>query len=81
VTHRLNGSTLSLLYLLVANAGRVLTREEIQDALWRSDRMPTSNSVDRMILQLRRRLQDDAARPRLIQTLLGRGYRFVPADA
>jgi DNA-binding response OmpR family regulator len=77
VVHPLTGSTLGLLYLLAANAGRVLTREEIAGAL-QPDRPPASNAVDRMVLLLRRRL-DVAGLPRMVQTVPGRGYQFAPS--
>jgi DNA-binding response OmpR family regulator len=65
----------SLLYLLAANAGRVVTREEILDTLWGTDYVAESNVVDR---NLRVRLQNDWKRPRFIVTIPGRGYRFMP---
>ena len=49
----------SLLYLLAANAGRVLTRGEILDTLWGTDYVPESNIIERQIGNLRARLQDD----------------------
>ncbi|MDQ6671075.1 MAG: response regulator transcription factor [Chloroflexota bacterium] len=68
----------SLLYLLAANAGRVVTREEILDTLWGVDYVAESNVVDRQIRNLRARLQNDWREPRFIATVPGRGYRFVP---
>lgn len=68
----------SLLYLLAANAGRVVTREEILDALWGQDYVVESNVVDRQVRNLRARLQDDWRQPRFIATVPGRGYRFLP---
>lgn len=68
----------SLLYLLASNSGRVVTREEILDALWGSDYVAESNVVDRQVRNLRARLQNDWRRPRFIATVPGRGYRFVP---
>jgi two-component system KDP operon response regulator KdpE len=68
----------SLLYLLAANAGRVVTREQILDALWGPDYIAESNVVDRQVRNLRARLQNDWRRPRFIATVAGQGYRFVP---
>ncbi|MDQ6674481.1 MAG: response regulator transcription factor [Chloroflexota bacterium] len=68
----------SLLYLLAANAGRVVTREEILDTLWGVDYVAESNVVDRQIRNLRARLQNDWRTPRFIATVPGRGYRFLP---
>jgi DNA-binding response OmpR family regulator len=68
----------SLLYLLAANAGRIVSREEILDALWGQDYVAESNVVDRQVRNLRARLRDDWRRPRFIATVPGRGYRFIP---
>ena len=68
----------SLLYLLAANAGRVVSREEILDSLWGTDYVAESNVVDRQIRNLRARLQNDWRKPRFIATIPGRGYRFLP---
>ena len=68
----------SLLYLLAANAGRVISREEILDAVWGPDFIAESNIVDRHIRSLRAKLQNDYRKPRYIETVPGRGYRFIP---
>ncbi len=68
----------SLLYFLAANADRVVTRDEILDALWGVDFVAESNVVDRHVRSLRVKLQNDWKRPRYIQTVPGQGYRFLP---
>src|SRR6202022_4687670 len=68
----------SLLYLLAANAGRVVSREEILDTLWGVDYVAESNIVDRQIRNLRARLHDDWREPRFIANVPGRGERFLP---
>jgi DNA-binding response OmpR family regulator len=77
----LTGLEQSLLYLLAANAGRVVTRDEILDALWGVDYVSESNVVDRHIRNLRAKLQNDWRKPRFIATVPGRGYRFVATFA
>jgi DNA-binding response OmpR family regulator len=72
---------LSLLYLLAANAGRLLTRDEILDHIWGTDYMAESNVVDRHVHNLRTKLQDHSRRPRYVATVPGRGYRFIPTAA
>ena len=67
-----------LLYLLAANAGRLLTRDEILNCLWGTDYVAESNVVDRHIRNLRVKLQNLPRRPRYIATVPGQGYRFVP---
>lgn len=68
----------SLLYLLAANAGRLLTRDEILDHLWGADYAAESNVVDRHIRNLRAKLQNSWRNPRYIATVPGKGYRFLP---
>jgi two-component system KDP operon response regulator KdpE len=67
----------ALLYLLAANAGSILTREQILDALWGTDFVIESNVVDRHVRALRAKLQNDWHKPRYIETVPGAGYRFV----
>ena len=67
----------ALLYLLAANAGSVLTREQILDALWGTDFVIESNVVDRHVRALRAKLQNDWHTPRYIETVPGSGYRCV----
>jgi DNA-binding response OmpR family regulator len=68
----------NLLYLLAANAGRLLTRDEIIDYLWGTDYAAESNVVDRHVRNLRAKLQNNWRRPRYIKTVPGRGYQFAP---
>lgn len=68
----------SLLYVLAASSGRVITREQILDAVWGTDFVAESNVVDRHIRSLRIKLQNDYRRPRFIATVPGKGYRFIP---
>ena len=70
----------ALLYLLAANAGTVLTREQILDALWGTDFVSESKVVDWHVRALRAKLQDDWHKPRYIETVPGTGYRFIPAS-
>lgn len=75
---RLTGVEQSLLYLLAANAGRVVTREEILDALSGADYLAESNVIARHIRNLRVKLRDDRRKPRFIVTVPGKGYLFLP---
>jgi len=68
----------SLLYLLAANAGQLLTRDAIRDYLWGTDHAAESNVVDRHVRNLRTKLEDDWRRPRYIAR---QGYRFLPTAA
>jgi DNA-binding response OmpR family regulator len=74
----LSGIEQSLLYLLASRAGRVVTREEILDAVWGTDFVAESNIVDRHVRSLRIKLQNGYRHPRFIATVPGQGYRFIP---
>jgi DNA-binding response OmpR family regulator len=66
----------TLLYLLAANAGRALSREDLLATIWGGEFEIESNVVDRHIRELRVKLNDDWRAPRYIETLPGAGYRF-----
>jgi DNA-binding response OmpR family regulator len=66
----------TLLYLLAANAGRALSREDLLTTIWGSELEIESNVVDRHIRELRVKLGDDWRTPRFIETVPGAGYRF-----
>ncbi len=74
----LSGIEQSLLYLLASRSGRVVTREQILDAIWGTDFVAESNIVDRHVRSLRIKLQNDYRHPRFIATVPGEGYRFIP---
>jgi DNA-binding response OmpR family regulator len=77
-TVHLSGIEQNLLYLLASRGGRVVTRDEILDAIWGTDFVAESNIVDRHIRSLRIKLQNDYRHPRFIATVPGVGYRFIP---
>ena len=67
-----------LLKYFVANAERVLSREELLNEVWGYNSYPTTRTVDNQILKLRQKLEPDAAEPRHLQTIYGAGYKSVP---
>jgi DNA-binding response OmpR family regulator len=69
---------LTLLYVLAANAGQVVSRDELLDQVWGVDFLAESNVVDRHVRSLRAKLQNSWKQPRFIATVPGQGYRFVP---
>ena len=75
---RLTSIEQSLLYLLAANAGEVVTDEEILTAVWGVDYPAETDLVERVIISLRAKLQNDLPEPRFIVTFPGVGYRFLP---
>jgi DNA-binding response OmpR family regulator len=67
----------SLLYLLAMHAGKVLSRDQILDAVWGQKFSAESNLVDRHIRNLRAKLHDDWRDPKFILTVSNRGYEFA----
>jgi phosphate regulon transcriptional regulator PhoB len=65
-----------LLRVLMANRGRVMTRELLLNRVWGEERYLDERTVDVHIRWLRRKIEQDASQPRLIQTIRGTGYRF-----
>ena len=77
---RLHGQPLQLLTLLVESAGRIVTREELRRALWPGDTfVDFDNGLNTAINKIREALCDSAEKPRYIETLPRRGYRFFAA--
>lgn len=73
---RLTPKALALLCCLADQRGRVLTKDELFDALW--PRTPVGDAaLVTCIQELRKALRDNARRPRYIETLHRRGYRFI----
>jgi two-component system response regulator RegX3 len=68
-----------LLELLMANAGRVLTRSTIIDRVWGHDYVGDTKTLDVHVKRLRSRIEADPAQPKLITTIRGLGYRFETA--
>lgn len=67
----------NLLYLLASNPEKTLDRETILDTLWGADYLAESNLVDRHVRNLRVKLKNNWRRPRFIETVPGKGYRFL----
>ena len=65
-----------LLHLLVARKGSVVTRADIFDEVWGTDWLGDTRTLDVHIRWLRSKVEDDAKRPKMIQTVRGVGYRF-----
>src|SRR5271154_5160891 len=80
---RLQGQPLQVLAALLKRAGDVVTLEELRAQIWTTDTfVDFDHSLHNAIARLREALGDSAERPRYIETLPRRGYRFIaPVDA
>lgn len=65
-----------LLYVLMANAGRVLTRESLIDQVWGSDYYGDTKTLDVHIKRLRAKVESDQLRPTRVVTIRGLGYKY-----
>lgn len=75
---RLERIPLAILLLLLQKHGRVVGRQEIADAVWgKGISLDIDNSINGGIRKIRRVLRDNPEQPRFIQTVTGRGYRFI----
>ncbi|MGE0812872.1 MAG: winged helix-turn-helix domain-containing protein [Vicinamibacterales bacterium] len=75
---RLRGQPLKVLTLLVDRPGEVVTRDDLRQALWGDQSFGEFDvGLNAAIRRLRRALADSADVPRYIETLPGRGYRFI----
>jgi DNA-binding response OmpR family regulator len=65
-----------LLEYLATHAGRVFTRDQLLDAVWRDSHFVTLRSIDVFIRRLREKIEPDAEHPVYLKTVRGVGYRF-----
>lgn len=75
---RLQDQPFQILRMLLERQGQVVTREEIQQRLWPNDTIVEfDHSINAAVRRLRDALQDSADKPRYVETLARRGYRFI----
>jgi two-component system phosphate regulon response regulator PhoB len=65
-----------LLEYLATHRGRVLTRDQLLDAVWKETPFVTPRSIDVYIRRLREKIEQDPRHPQYLKTLRGIGYRF-----
>jgi DNA-binding response OmpR family regulator len=72
----LTAKEFDLLRVLVRDAGRVITREQLMREVWDTTWWSSTKTLDMHVSWLRKKLGDDAANPRFISTVRGVGFRF-----
>ena len=75
---RLTVMEADLLRYLVRHQGRVISRKELLEQVWRMREDTETRAIDNFIVRLRRYLEDDPASPVFLTTVRGVGYRFDP---
>lgn len=68
---------LQILTLLLEHPGELVTRDELQQKLWADTFVDKEHSLNAAVKRLRALIEDEAERPRFIETIPRRGYRFI----
>src|ERR1700694_1232663 len=75
---KLEKKPMELLIFLVGRREQLVSRKEIVAKLWRSDLfVDTETNINNIVRKIRTALGDDSAKPRFLETVVGKGYRFV----
>src|SRR6266516_4596234 len=75
---KLEKKPMELLIFLVGRREQMVSREDIIKKLWRSDLfIDTERNVNNIVRKIRTAMGDDSAKPRFIETVVGKGYRFI----
>lgn len=80
ITEKLSPSEFRLLRFFIQNPARVIEKDEIINAVWRDTQTQegvTDQALDQIIYRLRKKIEPDPNNPVHIQTIKGKGYRFV----
>src|SRR5215472_8316807 len=75
---KLHSQPFQLLVMLLERPSELVTREEMRQRLWGDDTfVDFDHGLNSAVNKLREALNDSAARPRYIETVSGKGYRFI----
>src|ERR1700719_1898861 len=75
---KLEKKPMDLLIFLVARREQLVSRQEIVAKLWRSDLfIDTEPNINNIVRKIRTALGDTSTEPRFLETVVGKGYRFV----
>lgn len=72
---------MKLLRFLIENAGRPVSRKTILEEVWNLQEDTDTRAIDNFIVRLRKYLEDEPNNPKIVRTVRGIGYKFVPEDA
>ena len=79
---RLERIPLELLFLLVERRGLLVTREEILERIWgKNVFLDADNGINTAVRKIRQALRENPEKPRFVQTVPGKGYRFAAGEA
>jgi two-component system response regulator ResD len=75
---RLTAKEFDLLWFLASHPRRVFSRDQLMASVWGYEAALDTGTVTVHVRRLREKLEEDASRPRFLQTVWGVGYRFQP---
>ena len=76
----LSAKEYAIMKMFIRHTGDVIHRDRLLDEVWGYESYPTTRTVDNFILDLRKKLEGDPARPKHILSIRGVGYKFVPSS-
>jgi DNA-binding response OmpR family regulator len=76
-TYPLSFYEVELIRMLFERAGQPVTREELLEKIWGISGHASTRSVDNFIVKLRKKIEENAAKPEHIVTIYGTGYKLV----
>jgi two-component system OmpR family response regulator len=74
---RLSPLEMNLLRYLIDHEGRVISRNELMERVWRQPYLESTRTVDNFVMRLRKYFEEDPGKPRHFLSVRGAGYRFV----
>jgi DNA-binding response OmpR family regulator len=77
-THALTFYEVELVKMLAERAGEPVSREELLEKIWGVSGHASTRSVDNFIVKLRKKIEENAAKPEHIVTIYGTGYKLLP---
>ncbi len=79
ISELLSAQEYRLLKFLLQNQGRIIERDELISAVWPDIKISeaiSDEAIDQMVFRLRKKIEDEPAKPKYIQTVKGRGLKF-----
>lgn len=71
----------TLLKIMALNANKILERKFLYKSVWEYDYTKTSRTLDNFIRSIRKKIEDNPAKPEFIKTIHGKGYEFINGES
>ncbi|GJM72755.1 hypothetical protein HMSSN036_49710 [Paenibacillus macerans] len=70
------GKEFDILYYCARNQGKILTKQQIYEEVWKEPYAYDDSNIMAIISRLRKKIEQDSSHPTYLQTVKGVGYRF-----